>query len=145
MKRVDFSLMRGNSMMCFVWRGRFGNKPLLREINGQPMGRKSTTPLISLSASLLAVWFYRLRTKAIIISNASCLPEGKAFEASSCIFDQGGPSWNTWMILAPITRLNIPKTGNRWRVAFWANRCHQGPGQWLVNLLLRETKWLINP
>lgn len=53
----DFSLMRGNSMMCFVGRGRFGNKPLLREINGQPMGRKSTTPLISLSASLLAVWF----------------------------------------------------------------------------------------
>ena len=127
-------------MMCFVWRGRFGNKPLLREINGQPMGRKSTTPLISLSASLLAVWF-KLEDEGC--HHFKCpmfargLPLGTFGGWHGCFLYGAAlaqrtlkphtaysmkvlPSWNAWMILAPMARLNIPKTGKRWRVAFWA-------------------------
>ena len=105
----------------------------------------------------LPCWLFdsRLRMKAVIISNAPCLPEVylwslilhiqwrwlKIVSRAHWAF----PSWNTWMILAPITRLNIPKTGNRWRVAFWANRCHQGPGQCTGQPTLKGNQWLINP
>ena len=68
-----------------------------------------------------------------------------AFEASASIFDQGGPSWNIWMILAPMARLNIPKTGNRWRVAFWAPSLSSGSRPMTGQPTLKGNQWEINP
>ena len=139
MKRVDFSLMRGNSMMCFVGRGRFGNKPLLREINGQPMGLEIDHAFDFFVGFLVGCLILQVEDEgchhfkiAHVFFRGLPLKPHPAYSmkvAQDCL--EGALS---------ISIFNIPKTGNPLEGRLLGNvSCHQGPGQGLVNLLLRET------